>query len=94
MSAITVILGLMPLIKNAAETVLAFTGDKDDQARNDTTLSNAFDVITAVAPLIETFTNGGDVTEVDVKQALDGYDQALADFDAEIARQEGRTPPP
>lgn len=93
MSAITVILGLMPLIKAAAETVLSFTGD-DDQARNDTTVSNAFDVITAVAPLIETFTNGGDVTEVDVKQALDGYDQALADFDAEIARQEGRTPPP
>jgi hypothetical protein len=91
MPSISVILGLMPLIQNAVQTISSFVGD-DDQARNDTVISNAFEVITAVAPLIETFTSGGDVTAEDVKEALDGYDQALADFDAEIARQDQQQP--
>ena len=87
MPSISVILGLMPLIQNAAQVVAGFVGKDDNQARLDTTLNNAFDVITAVGPLIETFTAGGEVTEADVRRALDGYDDALAQFDAEIARQ-------
>lgn len=87
MSAFAVITGLMPLIKAAAETIASFTGD-DDAARTDNTITNAFDVLGAVVPLIDTFASGGDVDEEDVRQALAGYDQAIADFDAEIARQE------
>lgn len=88
MPAISVILGLMPLIQSAAQVVTAFAGDDDDRARQDQKLADAFDVITSVAPLIETFTQGGNVTEADVREALDGYDDALAAFDAEIARQQ------
>jgi hypothetical protein len=88
MSALTVITSLMPVIKAAAETIASFTGD-DNAARTDSTITNAFDVIGAIVPLIDTFASGGDVTSEDAREALDGFDQALADFDAEIARQGG-----
>jgi hypothetical protein len=88
MASFDVIKSILPLIQAAAQTINSFVGD-DNAARNDATITDAFDVITAVVPLIDTFVNGDEVTPDDVRQALAGYDQALADFDAEIARQGG-----
>lgn len=85
MSAITVIQGLMPLLKAAADTIAAFTGN-EDAARVDTLFTNATGVINAVTPLINSFTQGMDVTEEDARAALADMDEALADFDAEIAK--------
>lgn len=87
MFSIDVIKSILPLIKSAAETINSFTGD-DNAARNDNLITNAFDVLGAVVPLIDTFASGGEVTQDDVRVALEGYDQALNDFDDEIARQE------
>jgi hypothetical protein len=88
MASLDVIKSILPLIQAASQVIGGFTGG-DEAARNDNKVTDAFDVITAVVPLIDTFANGNEVTPDDVRQALAGYDQALADFDAEIARQGG-----
>lgn len=88
MSAITTIVGVMPLIKSAADTIAAFSGT-DDQARESNAIQDAAEIIGAVAPLVDAFSRGVDVTPEDVREALIGMDQALASFDAEIARQGG-----
>lgn len=87
MSALSVITGLMPLIKSAAEAIQAFTGD-EQQARSDNTVQDALEVIGAVAPLVDDFARGGQVTPEDARAALADMDPALREFDAEILRQE------
>jgi hypothetical protein len=82
MASLDVIKSILPLIQAASQVIGSFTGG-DEAARNDNKVTDAF------VPLIDTFANGDDVTPDDVRQALAGYDQALADFDAEIARQGG-----
>ena len=54
----------------------------------DSTVQNALEVLGAAFPLIDTFRKGGNVTEEDAQKALAANDEALADFDAEIARQD------
>jgi hypothetical protein len=85
--SITVIQGIMPLLKAAADAIAAFTGN-DEAARADSVFTNAAEVFGALTPLIDAFTRGANVTEEDVRNALVGMDQALAGFDAEIARQD------
>lgn len=87
MLSFDVIKSVLPLIQSAVQTINSFTGD-DNAARNDNLITNAFAVLTKVFPLLDTFNRGGEVTEDDVRVALQDYDQALADFDQEIARQE------
>lgn len=89
MSAITVITSVMPLIKQAADTIAAFDGTDDQQARGDSTLQQALEVIGALAPLVDSFSRGMDVTPDDVRGALATMDDAQAAFDAEIAKQGG-----
>lgn len=89
MSAILIIQGLMPLLKAAADTIAAFTGNSD-AARVDSLFTNATGVVNAVAPLINSFTQGMEVTEDDVRNALAGSDQAIADFDQAIAEAKAR----
>lgn len=86
--SIKVILGLVPVLQKALETINSFVGDDDDQARNDENISSAFNVVSTVLPLFDTFNNGGDVTLEDAKEALADNDEDLATLDAEIARQE------
>lgn len=84
MSAITTIIGLMPLIQSAAQVVTSFNGNDDERARNDENLKKAFEVIAAVSPLVETFMNGGNVTERDVHVALQDFDEELEKFEEEV----------
>lgn len=88
MSAMTVITGLMPLIKNAADVIQTFTGTAEE-ARSNSVITDALEIIGATAPLVDSFARGMEVTEEDVRAALAGMDQALDAFDAEIARQGG-----
>lgn len=87
MPSFDVIKSVLPLVQSALQTINSFTGS-DNAARNDNLITNAFDVLGKVVPLFDTFISGGEVTEDDVRVALEDYDQALADFDQEIARQE------
>lgn len=80
-----VIKGVLPLITAAVDTIQSFSGD---DPQSDSTLQNAVEVLGQVFPLIETFANGDEVTQDDVREALAGYDTALSDFDAEILKQE------
>jgi hypothetical protein len=88
MSAIQVIQGFMPLIQNAADLVATFTGT-DDEARGDSTIQQALEVIGTLAPLVDSFSRGANITPEQVRSALAGMGPALADFDAEIAKQGG-----
>jgi hypothetical protein len=86
-SAISTITGLMPLVKQAAETIGQFTGTAEEASRSNV-IQDAAEVIGAIAPLVDTFSRGVEVTPEDVREALVGMDTALEAFDAEIARQE------
>lgn len=87
MSAASTIAGLMPLLKQAADTIAQFTGSAQ-QASKSNVIQDAVEVISAVAPLVESFGHGIEVTPDEVRASLMGMDKALADFDAEIARQD------
>lgn len=89
MSAITTIISIMPLIQQAAGVITSFVGDDDDKARADKTIQDALEIIGAVAPLVDAFSRGQDVTPDDVRASLAGMDSALGAFDAEIAKQGG-----
>jgi hypothetical protein len=83
----TAILAAIQLGKAAFDTVAQFA-DKDSRVRQvEPKLQDAVDVITAIVPLVDGFRNGREVTENDVRRAISTKDQALADFDAEIAKQ-------
>lgn len=88
MSALSTIASLMPLVQSAVDVLAAFQGTAK-AASASKAVTDAAEVISAAAPLIESFTSGQEVTEQDVRDALAGMDQALASFDAEIARQSG-----
>lgn len=87
MSAASTITGLMPLLKSAADTIAAFTGTADE-ARGNNVIQDAAEVISVIAPLVDSFSRGNEVTPEEVRASLAGMDQALDAFDAEIARQE------
>lgn len=78
---------IVPLIQSALDVIAAFQGDAQ-AASKDRKFSDAVEVINAVAPLLDSFSRGIDVTPEDVKDALVGMDDALAKFDEEIARQQ------
>lgn len=85
------IASLMPQLKRAADLIADFTGDAAEASRSNV-IQDAVEVISAVAPLVESFGHGIDVTPDEVRVSLIGMDQALADFDAEIARQQDDRP--
>lgn len=88
MSTITTIAGLMPLVQQAAGVIAAFQGDAKAAATTQK-IADAVEVLNAGAQLAESFSRGIEVTPEDVRAALAGMDDALASFDAEIARQGG-----
>jgi hypothetical protein len=91
MSTTQTLAGLMALVKAAADTVAAFQGDAS-AASTDNKIADAVEVLTAGAQLAESFSRGNEITEEDVRDALVGMDEALADFDAEIQKQGGSQP--
>lgn len=89
MPSIQVIQGFMPLFQEAAEAIKAFTGTDDDEARGDSKIQQALEIIGALAPLADSFSRGMDVTPEDVRSELATMDDKVALFDAEIAKQGG-----
>lgn len=86
--SVSAIIGLMPLVKQAADAIAAFTGSAEE-ARGSNVIQDAAEVISVIAPLVDSFSRGTEVTPEEVRATLDGMDKALADFDLEIARQGG-----
>lgn len=80
--------GLLPIVRKAWDTLEQFTGDAAEASRS-SVITDAIEVLSAVTPLIEDFGRGTEITPEDVRGALMDMDTALADFDAEIARQGG-----
>lgn len=87
MSASSTIASLVPLARKAWDTLEQFTGTAAEASRSNV-ITDAIEVISAVTPLIEDFGRGTEITPEDVRGALMDMDTALADFDAEIARQD------
>lgn len=79
--------GLLPIVRKAWDTLEQFTGDAAEASRS-SVITDAIEVISAVTPLIEDFGRGTEITPEDVRGALMDMDTALADFDAEIAKQD------
>lgn len=82
---IQIIKSVLPLLDAALETFKSFQGD---DPKSDTTLQNAADILREGFPLLETFAKGNEVTQEDAEAAFAGYDQAMEDLNAEIAKQE------
>lgn len=78
---------LMPLVKQAADTIAQFTGTAEEASKS-SVITDAAEVLAAVVPLVDAFTRGQEVTPEDVRRQLDGMDDALSALDAEIARQD------
>lgn len=87
MSAASTIAGLMPLLKQAADTIAQFTGTPEEASKS-SVIGDAAEVLGAIVPLVESFSHGMEVTPDDVRASLLGMDQALDAFDAEIAKQD------
>lgn len=85
------IASLMPMLKQAADTIAAFEGDALKASTSDA-IFDAAEVVAAVAQMVDSFSRGAEVTPDDVRAALAGMDDALAAFDAEIAKQGGDQP--
>lgn len=81
-----IIKSVLPLITAAVDTIQQFTGD---DPKVDSTVQNAVEILGAAFPLIQTWSDGDEVTLEDAEEAFAGYDQAMADLQAEIARQGG-----
>jgi hypothetical protein len=86
------IASLLPMIQAALGVIGAFKGSAA-QAKTTSKVQDAISVVAAVTPLIQQFGAGTEVTEDQVRAALAGMDAALADFDAEIARQQAQGKP-
>ena len=86
MSASTTLAGLMPLVQSAAGVIAAFRGDAA-AASTDAKIADAVEILQAGADLATAFSRGEEVTPENVRNALAGMDDAIADFDAEIAKQ-------
>lgn len=82
------LLALLPLLNNALDVFGAFNGSAAE-AKATGYVQDALSVINAVTPLVQQFGNGTEVTPDQVRAALAGMHQALADFDAEIAKHGG-----
>ncbi len=83
-----VLLTVLPLINTALGILGQFKGSAV-QAKATGYVQDAVGVINALTPLVNQFANGKEVTPEDVRVALAGKDQALADFDAEIKKHGG-----
>lgn len=77
---------LLPVLSSAINTIGAFRGTAA-QARSNSTVQDAADIVRAVTPLVEQFASGTEVTLDQVRASLARKDAAIAEFDAELARQ-------
>lgn len=87
-SGIDAIKSAMPLVARAADTIAQFSGTSDE-ARGNSLITDALEIIGTLAPIIDSFSRGSAVTLDQVRDSLAGMHQALSDLDAEIARQGG-----
>lgn len=87
-SGIDAVKSAMPLIKRAADTIAQFTGTSEE-ARGNSVITDALEIIGTLAPIIDSFSRGSEVTLDQVRNSLAGMHEALSDLDEEIARQGG-----
>lgn len=84
-STITSVLGMInPAIGVIGSLIGSFAGKSDVSAKFDKISSQVQDaagVVTALAPLVQQFADGNDVTPGEVRDALAGMDDRLAEFD-------------
>lgn len=80
------ILSVVNMISSAVGVIGSFTGGPA-AAKVSGVVQDAVGVVKALTPLVEKFGAGEDVTSDDVKAALAGKDQALAEFDRLIAEK-------
>ncbi len=85
------ILGVTSAIQAALGIIGAFKGNAQ-VAKITAQVQDAVSVVTALTPIVQSFTSGQEFTLEDVRVALAGKDVALSAFDAEIARQEAADP--
>lgn len=78
----------LPMIQTALTILGQFKGSAVE-AKASGYVQDAVGVITALSPLIESFSNGTEVTEEDLRVALAGKDAAIAALDAMIAQKGG-----
>lgn len=83
---------VMVLLKQAADTILSFSGGSQ-QILGSNVIQEAVEVISAASPLVESFGRGNEVTADDVRMSFAGLHQTLSNFDAEIAKQEQQGQP-
>jgi hypothetical protein len=81
------ILTVLSLINQATGVIAAFKGGAV-AAKVSGAVQDAVQVIGVLTPLVKQFGDGEEVTEAHVRAALDGMHNALASFDAEIAKAE------
>jgi len=74
---------VLPLISGAVEVLGQFSGNAK-VAKATPYVTEAVGVITSLAPVLQSYADGHDVTTDDVREALAGKDKALADFDEAI----------
>lgn len=82
------ILGVLPMIQSALSIVGQFSGSAA-VAKTTGYVTDAVGVITALTPLVKSFSEGNEVTEEDVRAALAGKDKALLEFDDLIKAKGG-----
>lgn len=74
---------ILTLINGAVSVLGAFSGNAK-VAQATPYITEAAGVITSLAPLVQSYANGQEVTAEDVRVALAGKDAALAAFDQAI----------
>ena len=82
------ILSVIPLITGALDVIKMFNGNAQ-VAKATGYVQDAVGIVNALTPLVVQFGRGDEVTEDDVRNALAGKDQALADFNKAIAAASG-----
>lgn len=82
------ILSILPLIQTALGVIGQFKGSAK-MAKTTGYVQDAIGVVSALAPLVEQFGQGKEVTPEDVRDALADKDEALAEFDRLIKEQGG-----
>jgi len=84
------ITGVLGLINPALGLIGSFVGSaatSESVTKITSQVQDAVGVVTALAPIVQQFGNGEEVTPADVQSALDGMDAALATFDKLIAEK-------
>ena len=74
---------ILPLISGAVQILTQFNGSAKVAAVTPY-VAEAVGVITSLAPILQGYANGTEVTEDDVRAALAGKDKALAELDEAI----------